>query len=226
MVTTKYTRENISIAIIWLFHLSGIIGILYGNSEWFISATPLNLSLNFALLLINCKGHKWFFPMVVLGFLTGMITEILGVQWGWIFGDYQYGEALGYKIFGVPLLIGINWSLLTIITAAIAQQFYQNIFMRIIIGVGLMIFLDLLIEPIAPELDFWVFDGGEAPLQNYIGWAAVALFLQAVFHYFKISIVGWFPHQLYLLQIIFFTLLLIKKTTFELCCVSFSLLSY
>ena len=213
MVTTKYTRENISIAIIWLFHLSGIIGILYGNSEWFISATPLNLSLNFALLLINCKGHKWFFPIVVLGFLTGMITEILGVQWGWIFGDYQYGEALGYKIFGVPLLIGINWSLLTIITAAIAQQFYQNIFMRIIIGVGLMIFLDLLIEPIAPELDFWVFDGGEAPLQNYIGWAAVALFLQAVFHYFKISIVGWFPHQLYLLQIIFFTLLLIKKTT-------------
>lgn len=213
MVTTKYTRENISIAIIWLFHLSGIIGILYGNSEWFISATPLNLSLNFALLLINCKGHKWFFPMVVLGFLTGMITEILGVQWGWIFGDYQYGEALGYKIFGVPLLIGINWSLLTIITAAIAQQFYQNIFMRIIIGVGLMIFLDLLIEPIAPELDFWVFDGGEAPLQNYIGWAAVAFFLQAVFHYFKISIVGWFPHQLYLLQIIFFTLLLIKKTT-------------
>ena len=213
MVTTKYTRENISIAIIWLFHLSGIIGILYGNSEWFISATPLNLSLNFALLLINCKGHKWFFPMVVLGFLTGMITEILGVQWGWIFGDYQYGEALVYKIFGVPLLIGINWSLLTIITAAIAQQFYQNIFMRIIIGVGLMIFLDLLIEPIAPELDFWVFDGGEAPLQNYIGWAAVALFLQAVFHYFKISIVGWFPHQLYLLQIIFFTLLLIKKTT-------------
>ena len=213
MVTTKLNRENISIAIIWLFHVSGIIGILYGNSEWFISATPLNLSINFVLLLINCKGHKYFFPMLVLGFLTGMITEILGVQWGWIFGDYQYGDALGYKILGVPLLIGVNWSLLTIITGAIAQQFYQNIFMRIIIGVGLMIFLDLLIEPIAPVLDFWVFDGGEAPLQNYIGWAAVALFLQAVFHYFKVSIVGWFPHQLYLLQIIFFTVLLIKETT-------------
>jgi bisanhydrobacterioruberin hydratase len=213
MVTTKLNRENIFIAIIWLFHVSGIIGILYGNSEWFISATPLNLSINFVLLLINCKGHKYFFPMLVLGFLTGMITEILGVQWGWIFGDYQYGAALGYKILGVPLLIGVNWSLLTIITGAIAQQFYQNIFMRIIIGVGLMIFLDLLIEPIAPVLDFWVFDGGEAPLQNYIGWAAVALFLQAVFHYFKVSIVGWFPHQLYLLQIIFFTVLLIKETT-------------
>ena len=213
MIPIKLNRENVSIAIIWLFHLSGIMGILYGNSEWFISATPLNLSINFILLLINCNGHKWFFPLVILGFFTGMITEIMGVQWGWIFGDYQYGNALGYKVLGVPLLIGVNWALLTTITGAIAQQFYQNVFMRIIVGVGLMIFLDLLIEPIAPVLDFWAFDGGEAPLQNYIGWVVVALFLQSTFHYLKVSVEGWFPHQLYLLQIIFFAVLLIKQTT-------------
>jgi bisanhydrobacterioruberin hydratase len=209
----KLNLENISIGIIWLFHVSGIIGILYGNSDWFISATPLNLSINFILLLLNCNGHKLFFPMVIIGFLTGMITEILGVQWGWIFGDYQYLEALGYKVLGVPVLIGVNWALLAVITGAIAQQFYENIIMRIIIGVALMLFLDLLIEPIAPMLDFWVFEGGEAPLQNYIGWAAVAFFLQFIFHFFKISVEGWFPHQLYLLQIIFFTVLLIKQTT-------------
>jgi putative membrane protein len=209
----KLNLENISIGIIWLFHVSGIIGILYGNSDWFISATPLNLSINFLLLLLNCNGHKLFFPMVIIGFLTGMITEILGVQWGWIFGDYQYLDALGYKVLGVPVLIGVNWALLAVITGAIAQQFYENIIMRIIIGVALMLFLDLLIEPIAPMLDFWVFEGGEAPLQNYIGWAAVAFFLQFIFHFFKISVEGWFPHQLYLLQIIFFTVLLIKQTT-------------
>ena len=70
--------------------------------------------------------------MVLLGFLTGMITEILGVQWGWIFGNYQYGDALGYKVLGVPLLIGVNWALLTIITGAIAQQFYQNLFIYLL----------------------------------------------------------------------------------------------
>ena len=209
----KLNREIISIAIIWLFHVSGILGIIYGNSQWFISATPLNLSINFALLLINCNSHKWFFHMVILGFLTGMITEILGVQRGWIFGDYKYGNALGYKILGVPMLIGVNWALLTIITAAIAQQFYENLFMRIVIGVCLMIFLDLLIEPIAPVLDFWAFEGGNAPLQNYIGWTAVAIFLQSIFHYFRIEVKGWFPNQLYILQIIFFTVLLIKQNT-------------
>ena len=209
----KLNREITSIAIIWLFHVSGILGIIYGNSEWFISATPLILSINFGLLLINCNSHKWFFHMVILGFLTGMITEILGVQRGWIFGDYKYGNALGYKILGVPMLIGVNWALLTIITAAIAQQFYENFFMRIVIGVCLMIFLDLLIEPIAPVLDFWVFEGGNAPLQNYIGWTAVAIFLQSIFHYFRIEVKGWFPNQLYILQIIFFTVLLIKQNT-------------
>ena len=209
----KLNREITSIAIIWLFHVSGILGIIYGNSEWFISATPLILSINFALLLINCNGHKWFFHMVILGFLTGMITEILGVQRGWIFGDYKYGNALGYKILGVPMLIGVNWALLTIITAAIAQQFYENLFLRIVIGVCLMIFLDLLIEPIAPVLDFWAFEGGNAPLQNYIGWTAVAIFLQSIFHYFRIEVKGWFPNQLYILQIIFFTVLLIKHNT-------------
>ena len=209
----KLNREITSIAIIWLFHVSGILGIIYGNSEWFISATPLILSINFGLLLINCNSHKWFFHMVILGFLTGMITEILGVQRGWIFGDYQYGDALGYKILGVPILIGVNWALLTIITAAIAQQFYENLFMRIVIGVCLMIFLDLLIEPIAPVLDFWAFEGGNAPLQNYIGWTAVAIFLQSIFHYFRIEVKGWFPNQLYILQIIFFTVLLIKQNT-------------
>ena len=198
----KLNREITSIAIIWLFHVSGILGIIYGNSEWFISATPLILSINFALLLINCNSHKWFFHMVILGFLTGMITEILGVQRGWIFGDYKYGNALGYKILGVPMLIGVNWALLTIITAAIAQQFYENLFMRIVIGVCLMIFLDLLIEPIAPVLDFWAFEGGNAPLQNYIGWTAVAIFLQSIFHYFRVEVKGWFPNQLYILQII------------------------
>ena len=136
MSNTKLNIENISIALIWLFHVSGILGIIYVNSNWFISFTPLNLTLNFILLLINCKGNKRVITIILLGFFIGMITEILGVQYGWIFGDYQYGSQLGTKLMGVPLLIGVNWAILTVITGAIAQQFYLNKFMRVLIGVG------------------------------------------------------------------------------------------
>ena len=213
MLKTKLNIENISIALIWLFHVSGILGIIYGNSNWFISFTPLNLTLNFLLLLINCKVNKRVLTIIILGFFIGMITEILGVQYGWIFGDYQYGNQLGTKLMGVPLLIGVNWALLTVITGAIAQQFYLNKFMRVLIGVGLMLFLDLLMEPLAPVLDFWIFDGEEAPLQNYLGWAAVAIFLQFGYYFLKVRVNGSFPFHLYLLQIIFFSVLLIKNTT-------------
>ena len=192
MTPIKLSIENLSIGLVWLFHISGILGILYGNSDWFISATPVNLTLNFVLLLINCKGNKWFILIILLGFFTGMTTEILGVQFGWIFGDYQYGSQLGTKVLGVPLLIGINWALLTVITGAIAHQFYSNLFMRVFIGVGLMLFLDLLMEPLAPVLDFWAFDGSEAPLQNYIGWAAVALFLQLSYQFVFVLLVYQF----------------------------------
>ncbi len=213
MLKTKLNIENISIALIWLFHVSGILGIIYGNSNWFISFTPLNLTLNFLLLLINCKVNNRVLTIIILGFFIGMITEILGVQYGWIFGDYQYGNQLGTKLMGVPLLIGVNWALLTVITGAIAQQFYLNKFMRVLIGVGLMLFLDLLMEPLAPVLDFWIFDGEEAPLQNYLGWAAVAIFLQFGYYFLKVRVNGSFPFHLYLLQIIFFSVLLIKNTT-------------
>mgnify|MGYP001237112526 FL=1 len=205
--------ENISISLIWLFHVSGILGIVYGNSNWFISFTPLNLTLSFTLLLINCNRSKQALLIIIISFLVGMITEILGVQYGWIFGDYQYGNQLGTKVFGVPLLIGVNWSVLTLITGAITQLFYSNIIMRIILAVAMMIFLDLLIEPLAPVLDFWVFDEKEAPLQNYLGWGVVALFLQFIYCISKIKINGSYPFHLYLLQIIFFSVLLIKHTT-------------
>ena len=213
MSKTKLNIENISIVLIWLFHVSGILGIMYGNSNWFISFTPLNLTLNFLLLLINCKVNKRVLTIIILGFFIGMITEILGVQYGWIFGDYQYGNKLGTKLMGVPLLIGVNWALLTVITGVIAQQFYSNKFMRVLIGVGLMVFLDLLMEPLAPVLDFWIFDVEEAPLQNYLGWAAVAIFLQFGYYFLKVRVNGSFPFHLYLLQIIFFSVLLIKHTT-------------
>ena len=37
-----------------------------------------------------------------------MISEILGVNYGLIFGDYIYLDNLGYKVFGVPVIIGLT----------------------------------------------------------------------------------------------------------------------
>jgi len=204
------TKQNISIFIIWLFHVSGIIGIIYSEASWFIGATPINLILSFSLLLINLKRNKSAFFLIVVCFLVGMAAEILGVKYGFIFGEYSYGSVLGLKLMEVPLLIGINWCILVFITGSIARFFTDSFWLKCLIGVGLMLTLDLVMEPIAPVLDFWTFVDGVASFHNYVGWALVALPLHIAFHKWKIEVEGAYPFHLYILQFLFFTILLIK----------------
>ena len=48
-------NTKISIFIIWLFHLSGMIGISFGDKDFFLAFTPINLFISFVLLFFNQK---------------------------------------------------------------------------------------------------------------------------------------------------------------------------
>ena len=205
-----FTKQSLSIGLIWIFHISGLIGIIYSNASWFIKATPFNLLLSFALLIINIEWNKKLFLLVVTCFSVGMLSEIIGVNYGFLFGEYSYGKALGIKFKGVPLIIGINWCLLVFITGYISRFFFNSLIARTFLGIFLMLSLDIVMEPIAPILDFWKFKEGLASFNNYIGWAIVSFPLQLLFHRLNQSIKGPFPFHLYILQFLFFTILLIK----------------
>ena len=205
----KNTNTLISVFIIWLFHICGLLGIIYGNREWFIAFTPINLFVSFALLFINQVELERKNLLAGLAiFLIGMISEILGVQYGLIFGDYIYLNNLGFKILGVPIMIGVNWIILTYITGSFSNYIFNaNKKAAIVFGAVLMVVLDLLIEPVAPELGFWAFDSIFAPLQNYIGWFIIGLLVQGIFHYSTYKKDTTFSFHLLLVQIFFFTVL-------------------
>jgi len=205
-----FTKQSLSIGLIWIFHISGLIGIIYSNASWFIKATPFNLLLSFALLIINIEWNKKLFFLVVTCFSVGMLSEIIGVNYGFLFGEYSYGKALGIKFKGVPLIIGINWCLLVFITGYISRFFFNSLIARTFLGIFLMLSLDIVMEPIAPVLDFWKFKEGLASFNNYIGWAIVSFPLQLLFHRLNQNIKGPFPFHLYILQFLFFTILLLK----------------
>ena len=205
----KNTNTLISVFIIWLFHICGLLGIIFGNREWFIAFTPINLFVSFALLFINQVELERKNLLAGLAiFLIGMISEILGVQYGLIFGDYIYLNNLGFKILGVPIMIGINWIILTYITGSFSNYIFNaNKKAAIVFGAVLMVVLDLLIEPVAPELGFWAFDSIFAPLQNYIGWFIIGLLVQGIFHYSTDKKDTTFSFHLLIVQIFFFTVL-------------------
>jgi len=134
----------------------------------------------------------------------GMLAEWIGVHYGILFGTYSYGANLGAKIDGVPLLIGINWALLTFITARIAQYLSKNNILQILLGATLMLLLDYFMEHSAPRFDFWEFKDGLAPLKNYITWFLVAVLFHTLVKWIKITGDLRFSMHLYAAQLLFF----------------------
>jgi len=202
----KIDTQVLTIQIIWLFHLTAILGVSIGFFDFFIPKTPLNLSLSFCLLIAT-------FPidslkkilLTTLFFGVGMLVEWIGVHYDFLFGVYEYGENLGLKIDGVPVLIGIYWAVLVLITGEIANEFTISKIKKVLLGAFLMVLLDFLMEASAPIFDFWSFEGGVAPIRNYIAWFGIAVFLHGIFQWAKLKGDVRFCFNLYACQFIFFT---------------------
>jgi putative membrane protein len=200
-------KENISIFIIWLVTISGVIGIWLGHGDWFLPKTIFNLSLGAAILIWNFPLKNGWKSLVIWSavYLIGMLAEIIGTKTGILFGNYSYGNNLGPKIIGVPPLIGINWIVLTFLTATIARRVIHFKWLSIICGALLMVGLDFFIEPIAPIFDFWSWDEGVAPLKNFIHWFIVSLLMQAVVYDELPEKNHYLPIHHFASQVLFFT---------------------
>ena len=193
----KANKINISIFIIWLVHISGFFGMVFYDLDFFAGFTSINLSLMSIIVFTNIKltNKNQIFSLLLI-FLVGMLSEFIGVNYGLIFGEYTYGNNLGFKLFGVPLLIGLNWVILTVICANIASILIKNnsILLMIILGTTLMLIMDFVMEPIAPKLDLWKFKNLVVPTSNYIGWLIISILTQTIYNIqfkekeFKISL--------------------------------------
>lgn len=181
----KANKKNISIFIIWLVHISGLLGMVFYDLDFFAGYTSINLFLMSIILFANIKlNNKNQIFSLLLIFLIGMFSEFIGVNYGLIFGEYIYGNNLGFKLFGVPFLIGLNWVILTVICANIASILTKNnsIIQIIILGTLLMLFMDFVMEPIAPKLDLWKFKNLVVPTSNYIGWLIISILTQTIYN--------------------------------------------
>lgn len=202
----KKNHIYLAISTVWIFQVSGIIGISLGFNSWFLPKTPLLLCINLVVLLyyFPISGTKSIVVSILI-FALGMFVEWLGINNDFIFGAYYYGNNLGVKFKGVPYLIGVNWMILTFTTASIAQKLVNKGVLSIFIGSLLMLILDFFIEKSAPKFDFWIWTHGEAPLQNFVSWFAVALLMHSIVYLAKINSKSAISFHIYVTQLLFFT---------------------
>lgn len=168
-----------SFAVLWILmvHFFGILGVYY-LPDYFLPSTPIVILISAAIVFLRYEKYRQsrlvaFFVIAVLSFFV----EVYGVQTGNLFGIYTYGNNLGWKVLGVPLIIGVNWAALIMVAQQITTHYIvvNNRFFSALCVAVLMTSFDLLLEVLAPQFDFWSFTQmNYAPIENFIAWFGVS----------------------------------------------------
>jgi putative membrane protein len=218
-ILTRFNKFQWATAIAVFFHAIGMFGLLLHEGDFFVNATSTNLLLVLGLLLwTQTSKNIPFFIYFMACFITGMGVEIVGVQTSALFGHYNYGEVLGYKIWGVPLLLGVNWFIVTYCSGMAIHQLVNKyapqlkgisrLLLFVPVAAATAVFYDWLMEPVAIKLGYWQWGGdGSVPVYNYITWFIVSLLLLTVFHYAHFNKQNKFAVNLLIVHLLFFGIL-------------------
>ena len=191
-----------------IIYAAGFLGIHSSYQNLFLSLTPFSLFISTILLFLNHKQfNKGFLIFCCITFLSGFFIEVIGVNTGIVFGEYGYGNTLGFKLNGVPLIIGINWLMLVYCTGSVFSRLNTNVFIKSLAGATLLVLLDIFIEPVAMKYDFWNWKNALVPFQNYIAWFLFAFLLLLVFYKSNFNKENKFATALIILQFVFFILM-------------------
>ena len=119
---------------------------------------------------------------------VGFVAEIAGVQTGVPFGSYVYGDSLGVRAAGVPLVVGLAWTMLAWPAMLAARRLVASGPARVVLGAWALTACDLFLDPQQVAAGHWRWTTpqphlpgvADVPLSNYAGWFAVSLVIAAI----------------------------------------------
>lgn len=179
-----YKEFRFDIIFVAVIHIAGIIGI-HLAPEIFLKTSFVSIIIPLTLYLYRIKPIKIEWIIIFLVYLITFFSEWIGVNYGWLFGSYEYGDSLGFKIDGVPIIMGANWLLLGLVCRDVVKKIISNHWLIIILSAFLMVLIDTLIEPLSNRLDFWTWKNNIIPFSNYKDWFLIALLNQYIFSFLK-----------------------------------------
>lgn len=176
------------LTILAIFYAFGVFWLSFPPTKGIIEVlTPYTLLMNLSLIMFFHK--PWTLKHIVLFVViavAGFLVEVAGVQSGLVFGDYQYDHVLGVKIFGTPLIIGVNWLMLIYFVYHLTGRTKINRLLQIITGALMMVTYDILLEPVAIRMNMWNWSDNQIPLQNYVAWFIISIVFLSMLHIFKV----------------------------------------
>ncbi|QFT88330.1 hypothetical protein FIU87_06720 [Bacillus sp. THAF10] len=127
--------------------------------------------------------------IAVFVFFVSMAAEHVGVEYGFLFGDYYYNSYFGPKLFEVPITIGFAWVMVIATSHVLAHRMmpYASAWTKAMVAAFAAVVLDLIIDPVAfIAKEYWIWEGSSfyynIPLYNFISWFVLSL----LFHFILI----------------------------------------
>lgn len=202
----NWFKENRVLAIlIVVWYLVGVVGFLIPVLVPVLQQlTPWGLAVSVALLMYfhepkNLKSWLVFAGIAVIGF----VAELIGIHTQLLFGDYEYGVALGFKLWNTPPVIGLNWLVLIYCISALGKRIRDRWYFPLA-GASVMVAFDWLMEPVAMATGMWTWAEGVVPLKNYMDWFLISGFLFLMIRILKVEISNPIAGLLLTMQGVFF----------------------
>lgn len=202
------TRKK-GIELLIIFHAVGLAGFaIPAIRPCFEYLIPVNLLVSIGIVFYFHKPKTTQFWIVcTLIFMLGYALEAIGVNTGYLFGNYGYGTNLGPKVLQTPLIIGVNWLMLIYCIYNLINKIALPWRINCLVGSVLMVGFDFIMEPVAVNLNMWEWENDIIPLNNYITWFLSSYLLLSLLYVFRITGKNNVAVWLFGLQVMFFILL-------------------
>lgn len=187
--------------------LLGLIGHSFeGSRGLMILLTPLVLLISSIVVCypVLKNARPTTIIWCISSFILTFFAEVIGVKSGLIFGNYSYGEVLGFKILEVPLIIAINWMLVMLGSISLAKSCTKNIYLIALLAGLFSVLFDIILEPVAIYLGYWAWSTVSPPLSNYYSWFVIVFLLTVFYGKLKADIYSTLPRFYLFVQAVFF----------------------
>lgn len=207
--TIKYLiNEGIPIIFIAIYFVGLVLFFIPFTRDLFILITPYTLVLVTVAIFSHHKEWNAKTIAVLVGiFILSTVIEIIGVATGELFGEYEYGKGLGFKMANVPVIVGLNWIFLAYASNGIVSKYTSKNVLIILGAASLMLVYDIILEKAAPLMDMWVFSENSPPANNYAMWFLLALLFNVVLQVFKVRTINTPARWLFFSQLVFFSII-------------------
>ncbi|UCC92381.1 MAG: carotenoid biosynthesis protein [Thermoplasmata archaeon] len=210
MEAHRFLRDWLPLIIIYVIYGVGTVShVNEGTRELMLAMTPgVLLFMGLFVMHPDFLDRNWRLLLWALGiYIMTFTLEATGVATGLVFGDYEYGDTLGWKALAVPVVIGFNWVLVVLGALTLTKRIVSGPLQVAVFTGALTTAFDFVMEPVAIALDYWTWTAVMPPLHNFVAWFVISFGVALTYEYLKLETRNTLYIHYFLVQLVFFAVL-------------------